>query len=123
VELYGPEIKGMFAGSSIAEGIGTSGDASAPLVWTLGGLDDHAKYVFEFVSCRDGKGAGRSVFEVSGANTVKGEVDPHGNFQSPLVLAEVRPLNGKLTLRHWSADAGGTTSFMAFRILRFPPRR
>lgn len=123
VASYSDKIKGVFAGASITQGIGTAGDAKAPLVWTLGGLDDRTKYTFEIISCREGKGTARSAFEVVGANTVKGVVNPSGNFQAPLVLAEVRPLQGKLTLKNWSADAGETSSFMAFRILRIPPRQ
>ena len=123
VEQYGAMIKSKFPAAAIAEGIGTSSDANAPLVWSLGGFDDRAKYAFEIISCRDGEGADRSAFEVSGANTVKGVANSSGNFQTPLVLADVRSLNGKLTLKHWSADAGGASSFVAFRILRFPPSR
>ena len=115
VSLFSDYIKNAFPTAALAETFGTTNLYASPMTFSIGGLNDRTRYTFEIVSAPEGYVSG---FEVSGREVVSGSRTD--SYAGPLVLANVRPLNGTILLKHWYVS-GFTAPFTAFRILRSAP--
>ena len=115
VSLFSDEIKRTYPYAAIAESFGTTNLYASPMTFSIGGLNDRTRYTFEIVSAPEGYVSG---FEVAGREVVSGS--RADSYAGPLVLANVRPLNGTILLKHWKVS-GFTGPITAFRILRTLP--
>ena len=115
VSLFSDYIKHAFPTAALAETYGVTNNYASAMTFSIGGLNDRTRYTFEIISAPEGYVSG---FEVAGREVVSGAQT--NSYAGPLVLANVRPLNGTITLKHWHMS-GFTAPFTAFRILRTAP--
>ena len=117
MDLYSAAIKSTFPTAAIGEtyGVGSDTGYASPFVFSIGGLNDRSRYTFEIISAPEGAVSG---FEISGREVASGS--RADSYAGPLVLANVRPLNGTILLKHWYVS-GFSAPFAAFRILRSEP--
>ena len=118
------KIRQMFAQDTI-EGVASISEPIAmgvtgypqEAVYRIDGLNDRSRYTFEIVSAYEGTVSG---FEASGRNVVSGQFSGTTGLIEPLVFADVRPLNGSISLRQWKVS-GFAVAFTGVRILRSEP--